>query len=146
MLTTTASKTRAVVGIICGAIVLTASGCAAQSAREGQRDQATSYAEHCTTAPADVRITGAVYVPAASSPGGDGAGGAAGHCRLDGVISERTGQGGVAYGIRFAIHLPDVWSERFLLQGGGGLNGRVPSVLTVTEIAKAITARFYGLV
>jgi feruloyl esterase len=49
------------------------------------------------------------------------------HCRVQGVINERTGAEGKVYGIRFAIALPDNWSGRFLLQGGGGLNGSVHS-------------------
>jgi feruloyl esterase len=47
------------------------------------------------------------------------------YCRLDGVIDRRTGEGGVAYGIGFALALPENWSGRFLFQGGGGLNGSV---------------------
>jgi feruloyl esterase len=47
------------------------------------------------------------------------------HCRLDGVIDRRTGAGGVAYGIGFALALPQDWNGRFLFQGGGGLNGSV---------------------
>ncbi len=47
------------------------------------------------------------------------------HCLIRGVINEREGAGGETYGIRFAIALPDDWQGRFLLQGGGGLNGTV---------------------
>ena len=47
------------------------------------------------------------------------------HCRVDGIINERQGGGGKTYGIRFAIAMPDDWQGRFLLQGGGGLNGSV---------------------
>ncbi|MBO9580574.1 MAG: tannase/feruloyl esterase family alpha/beta hydrolase [Sphingobium sp.] len=47
------------------------------------------------------------------------------HCRIDGIINERKGAGGKSYGIGFAIALPDNWNGRFLLQGGGGLNGSV---------------------
>jgi feruloyl esterase len=47
------------------------------------------------------------------------------HCRVEGMINARTGAGGKAYGIGFAIALPDEWNGRFLLQGGGGLNGSV---------------------
>src|SRR5437868_311382 len=32
---------------------------------------------------------------------------------------------GKTYGIGFAIALPDNWNNRFLFQGGGGLNGSV---------------------
>ncbi|HUQ11912.1 MAG TPA: DUF6351 family protein [Steroidobacteraceae bacterium] len=47
------------------------------------------------------------------------------HCRVDGVIDERTGRDGKPYGIGFAVALPAQWNGRFLFQGGGGLNGSV---------------------
>jgi len=47
------------------------------------------------------------------------------HCRVDGVIDERTGRDGKPYGIGFALALPANWNGRFLFQGGGGLNGSV---------------------
>jgi feruloyl esterase len=47
------------------------------------------------------------------------------HCRVDGVIDERTGRDGKPYGIGFAVSLPAKWNGRFLFQGGGGLNGSV---------------------
>ena len=48
------------------------------------------------------------------------------YCRVDGVIDRRTGvPAGATYGIGFAMALPEVWNGRFLMQGGGGLNGSV---------------------
>jgi hypothetical protein len=47
------------------------------------------------------------------------------YCRLDGVIDRRAGNAGANYGIGFALALPENWNGRFLLQGGGGLNGSV---------------------
>ncbi len=47
------------------------------------------------------------------------------HCRVDGVIDERTGRDGKPYAIGFAVALPANWNGRFLFQGGGGLNGSV---------------------
>ena len=41
------------------------------------------------------------------------------------MIDKRTGTAGATYGIGFAIALPQNWNGRFLLQGGGGLNGSV---------------------
>ena len=47
------------------------------------------------------------------------------YCSVKGVIDQRTGAGGKTYGIRFNLALPYDWSGRFLLMGGGGLNGSV---------------------
>ncbi|GGD60270.1 tannase/feruloyl esterase family alpha/beta hydrolase [Erythrobacter arachoides] len=47
------------------------------------------------------------------------------HCLVEGVIDPRTGVGGATYGIRFELRLPEAWNGRYLLQGGGGLNGVV---------------------
>jgi feruloyl esterase len=38
------------------------------------------------------------------------------HCRIDGVIDERTGRDGKPYGIGFAVALPANWNGRFLFQ------------------------------
>ncbi|HVY63350.1 MAG TPA: tannase/feruloyl esterase family alpha/beta hydrolase [Gammaproteobacteria bacterium] len=77
-----------------------------------------------------LEITSAARVPAGvATPAGGGAPGYTGllpaHCRVEGVIERRHGVGGVEYGIRFALALPDSWTGRFLFQGGGGLNGSV---------------------
>ncbi len=78
-----------------------------------------------------LEITSAQHVPAgpapqAGPPGRPGFGGnLPAHCRVDGILERRTGVNGVEYGIRFALALPDVWTGRFLFQGGGGLNGNV---------------------
>jgi feruloyl esterase len=47
------------------------------------------------------------------------------HCRVDGIINAHTGRDGKAYGIRFAVAMPQQWNGRLLYQGGGGLNGSV---------------------
>lgn len=46
-------------------------------------------------------------------------------CRVDGVIGAHTGRDGKAYGIHFAVAMPEQWNGRLLYQGGGGLNGTV---------------------
>jgi hypothetical protein len=51
------------------------------------------------------------------------------YCRVDGVIDQRVGVDGKAYGIGFALALPDTWNGSFLFQGGGGLNGSVGAPL-----------------
>lgn len=79
----------------------------------------------------DVKITSARRV-AASAPGeyDNGPGPAVtaavpAHCLVAGIINERKGAEGKDYGIGFELALPDGWNGRFLLQGGGGLNGSI---------------------
>ncbi|WP_218000353.1 tannase/feruloyl esterase family alpha/beta hydrolase [Sphingomonas soli] len=79
-----------------------------------------------------IEIRGAAHVGAAAPGtvsngfGGFIASGVPAHCRVEGMIDARKGADGKPYGIGFAIALPDDWNGRFLLQGGGGLNGSVP--------------------
>jgi feruloyl esterase len=77
------------------------------------------------TAMAKLNVPGAMFqiikseiVPAATAPVVLPA-----HCRVEGVMDQRTGRDGKPYAIRFAIAMPDSWNGRFLFQGGGGLNG-----------------------
>jgi pimeloyl-ACP methyl ester carboxylesterase len=58
------------------------------------------------------------------------------HCLADGIIDSRVGVGGVHYGIRFALALPDRWNGRFLFQGGGGLDGTLYPPLGMTAAGK----------
>ncbi len=51
------------------------------------------------------------------------------YCRVDGMIDRRVGAKGVSYGIGFAVAMPDEWNGRFLMQGGGGMNGTVQEPL-----------------
>lgn len=76
-------------------------------------------------------ITKATVVPASSSAAAATAETSAtsatipSHCRVEGMINERTGADGRTYGIGFELALPDNWNNRFLFQGGGGYNGSV---------------------
>ncbi|MEO0063463.1 MAG: hypothetical protein RLZZ08_2023 [Pseudomonadota bacterium] len=48
------------------------------------------------------------------------------HCLLEGTIDpHHGGADGKDYAIGFALALPNDWNGRFLMQGGGGLNGNV---------------------
>ncbi|MCX7676925.1 MAG: tannase/feruloyl esterase family alpha/beta hydrolase, partial [Alteraurantiacibacter sp.] len=47
------------------------------------------------------------------------------HCLVEGIINRRIGAGGVEYGIGFQLALPLEWNGRYLLMGGGGLNGTI---------------------
>ena len=77
----------------------------------------------------NLSVTKTEWIAAGSTP--PGRGGPAptlqlpAYCRIDGMVDKRTGNGGVTYGIGFAVSLPQNWNGRFLMQGGGGLNGSV---------------------
>ena len=47
------------------------------------------------------------------------------YCLVQGTINKRIGAAGHPFGIGFELRLPDAWSERFLFQGGGGMDGVV---------------------
>ena len=47
------------------------------------------------------------------------------YCRADGVLDPRTGVEGKKYSIGFSVAMPDNWNGRFLMQGGGALNGTI---------------------
>jgi feruloyl esterase len=81
----------------------------------------------------NVKVKSAVSVPAGPVPAvpyqRPYAGVLPAHCRIDGVIDERIGEGDKPYAIAFAIAMPDNWNGRFMMQGGGGLNGVVAAPL-----------------
>ena len=77
-----------------------------------------------------VTITGATPMPAtparpSAGPGAPPQPALPAHCRVEGTIDPHKGVDGKDYAIGFALALPDAWNGRFLLQGGGGLNGNV---------------------
>ena len=47
------------------------------------------------------------------------------HCRVQGIMEERTGVRGIVYGTRFEVRLPVDWNGRFMYQGGGGTQGNL---------------------
>jgi len=114
-----------------GAMMLAGTGALAMAspaaAQSGSNDKCAAFAKQALGD--DVQITSAKHVdagPGASQPGAPPSTAILpAHCRVEGVIDKRKGAGGKDYGIGFAIALPDQWNGRFLLQGGGGLNGSV---------------------
>ncbi len=81
-------------------------------------------------------ITAAAEVPSGPIPAAPGAplttGQLPANCRVDGVIGAHMGRDGRAYGIRFALAMPEKWNGRLLYQGGGGLNGSVQAPVGAT--------------
>jgi feruloyl esterase len=69
-------------------------------------------------APSTARIAG-------SAPGQGPQAALPAHCLVEGAIDPHKGADGKDYAIGFALALPFEWNGRFLLQGGGGLNGNV---------------------
>jgi Tannase and feruloyl esterase len=54
---------------------------------------------------------------------------------VQGTINKRIGAGGKQFGIGFELRLPDAWTERFLFQGGGGMDGVVRSATGAIPIS-----------
>ncbi|MCP1660867.1 tannase/feruloyl esterase family alpha/beta hydrolase [Neisseria perflava] len=51
------------------------------------------------------------------------------HCIVEGEIGARTGVDGQHYGTKFQMRLPAQWNNKFLFQGGGGVDGFVAPAL-----------------
>lgn len=69
------------------------------------------------------------------------------HCKLSGRIDPHKGADGVDYAIGFELTLPADWNGRFLLQGGGGLNGAVrPATGPVAAGDRPALARGFAVI
>ncbi len=51
------------------------------------------------------------------------------HCIIEGEIDKRLGVNEREYAVKFQLRLPAVWNNKFLFQGGGGLDGFVGPAL-----------------
>jgi feruloyl esterase len=51
------------------------------------------------------------------------------HCLVQGTLNPRTGVGGRKFGIGFDLRMPTDWNNRFVFQGGGGMDGELPPAL-----------------
>ena len=99
----------------------------------GSVSQVGRFAQECSALEgrsADgVEITSAVLHMGSPSPDQPGAAQLPPRCLVDGMINRRQGpsaNGGQAeYGIGFQLALPVEWNGRYLLMGGGGLNGTI---------------------
>ena len=120
-------RTTALASILLATASLTASAGAQAPASSG-----ADFAARCEALAGqvvgDVAITAATpYMQTRTLPAGPGGrtGQMAPHCLVEGTINQRVGAGGVQYGIGFELALPVDWQGRFLLMGGGGLNGSI---------------------
>lgn len=69
------------------------------------------------------------------------------HCLVKGSFEHRKGADGKDYAVGFAVALPDNWSGRFLVQGGGGLNGVVrPPVGPTAAGSKTALSRGFAVI
>jgi len=62
------------------------------------------------------------------------------YCLVRGTINKRIGAGGREFGIGFELRLPDAWTERFLFQGGGGMDGVVRPATGAVPISGSTAA------
>jgi feruloyl esterase len=51
------------------------------------------------------------------------------HCLVQGMINQRTGEGGRQFGIGFDLRMPLEWNGRFAFHGGAGMDGRLMPAL-----------------
>jgi len=56
------------------------------------------------------------------------------HCVVHGKLYKRTGSDGKEYAIDYELRLPEQWNEKFLFQGGGGMDGFVAPALGAVSI------------
>jgi len=118
-------KTLALAALLAGTASLSAPG-ASQPDSAAQRCEAM----RGTQVRPGVTIATARHMPAspaqpASGPGAPPTPPLPSHCLLEGSIDPHKGADGKDFAIGFALALPDDWNGRFLLMGGGGLNGTV---------------------
>ncbi|HEX2584881.1 MAG TPA: DUF6351 family protein, partial [Steroidobacteraceae bacterium] len=139
--------------IACIALLPFASALAANKTTEDKASTRTN-CESLTSFKAaglDVIVKKATQIPAGPVPAIPYSSGYPGtlpaYCRVDGVIDERIGHDGKPYAIGFAIALPENWNGRFMMQGGGGLNGSVAQPLgTVAAGDKPALERGFAVI
>ncbi len=69
------------------------------------------------------------------------------HCKVNGVLNERTGQDGKRYAIGFEMRLPADWNRRFLHQVNGGNDGVVqPAFGGLQVMASDALARGFAVI
>ena len=67
------------------------------------------------------------------------------HCHIVGAMNERTSAvDGKPYAIKFRLRMPTAWNGRFLMQGGGGSNGMLPTALGTVGVRQTVNALQQG--
>ncbi len=96
--------------------------------------QVPTFAQSCAalvgTQLANGKVSAATYKPAESNAT-NSALSTPNHCLVRASLNERTGVDGKPYAILFELRLPETWNKRFFYQGGGGVDGNVPTALGV---------------
>jgi hypothetical protein len=142
-----ARRTSVLVALLAGAAAIPSPGAS----------QSTSAAQRCAAMiGSEVRpgltIVNATHFPAAPArpspaPGGPTTPALPAYCHVAGAIDPHKGADGTNYAIGFALALPDEWNGRFLLQGGGGLNGSVGNPIgPVASGARPALARGFAVI
>lgn len=120
------TKRTLALGVLLAGAASVASPGASQSTPAGERCEAMAGVElRPGLTITRARHVSASAVRASAEPGMPPTPALLAHCRVEGKIDPHTGVDGRDYAIGFALALPDEWNGRFLLQGGGGLNGSV---------------------
>ena len=61
------------------------------------------------------------------------------HCKVNGVMHERTGADGKPYAIGFEMRLPNAWNGRFFYQANGGIDGSVATATGAVNGGNGLT-------
>ena len=68
------------------------------------------------------------------------------HCVVRGITGAHRDATGHGYGVEFELRLPAQWNQRFLFQGGGGLDGSVRPALGDANGATPALARGFAVI
>ena len=115
----------AVLAALMAGVAVYASPGASQSATAGRCEAMVGTAIRPGISITSARHVAAAPATAGAAPGAPPVPALPAYCRVEGTIDPHKGVTGTEYAIGFALALPDDWNGRFLLQGGGGLNGNV---------------------
>jgi hypothetical protein len=136
---------------LCAALALftLAPACAAHAKAPGSQACAELAQRAIGFADPGTRIVSAVYHPdgVKADSAADKGPALPAHCEVIGAAQSRGGRNGQAYAIRFHMRLPTRWNDRFVFEGGGGLNGQIGNALgSLSNNAPVAVAQGYAVV